>query len=141
MTTTPLSPAAQAVMAAYYGQTPMTGSKRAAVVLRAAADHITLHPQKTDKDEISIDSLHLCVRVSNALKRHNVWTIRDLKCFTQAELLRIRTIGKVGVNEVKDALANIGTSLLSSSSQLQNSVYLDAIRQKLLAIAAELEAQ
>ena len=135
--TTPLSPAAKAVRAAYYSQTPMTGSKRAAVVLRAAADHITLHPQKTDKDEISIDSLHLCVRVSNALKRCKVLTIGDLKCFTRADLLLIKNIGSIGVDEVTDALANIGTSLLSTLHPATGRM----IRQNLLAIATELEAQ
>ena len=37
---TDLSPAADAVLAAYYSDTPMTGSRRLAAALRAAADHI-----------------------------------------------------------------------------------------------------
>ena len=38
--TKPLSPAAQAVLAAYYSEIPMTGSNRLAAALLAAADQV-----------------------------------------------------------------------------------------------------
>lgn len=141
----PLSPAAQAVLDAFWGAPDLRDCPSIAAALRAAADFVAPEEKKADKGEALIDSLHLSTRTENALKRCKVLTVGDLRCFTFSDLLLIKGFGVACADEVVTALASIGASLPDSaqarSLNWSDVVARKATRAKLLAIAAELEAQ
>ena len=143
----PLSPAASDIWCAFCGIVEDHGPPRLghAAALRAAADQVVPEQQKANKDDALIDSLHLSARTENALKRCKVFTIGDLKCFTFSDLLLIKGFGIKSADKVVTSLASIGISLPDSAHARKLSwsdvTARNAIRRKLLAIAAELEAQ
>jgi hypothetical protein len=142
-----LSPAALNVWDRFCGIAEDHGPLRLALAaaLRAAADQVVPKQQKSNKDDILIDSLHLSTRTENALKRCKVLTVGDLKCFTFSDLLLIKGFGVASADEVATSLASIGASL-ADSAQARSVGWSDvvarkAIRDRLLAIAAELDPQ
>ena len=48
--------------------------------------------------------LNLSPRVQNALRRNNITTIKQLANMNDYELLKIRTIGKIGLNGIRKSL-------------------------------------
>lgn len=114
-----------------------------AAALCAVANQVVPEQQRTYKDEVLIDSLHLSTRTENALKRGRVFSVGDLKAFTYADLLRVKGMGVGSVDEVVDALTGIGVSLLCSAQERRLSwadvIARREIRAAILAIAAELE--
>ena len=62
-------------------------------------------------DEVSIDILDLSARAGHCLQRARITTISQLCAMTEAELFRIRNMGKKTVDEVKDKLSKIGCVL------------------------------
>ena len=61
-----------------------------------------------------IDYLDLSVRATNALKAANVWTVGDLRKFTEAQLLNLPNMGPKPLGVIKEALASIGVHLETS---------------------------
>ena len=59
----------------------------------------------------SIDRLQLSVRASNCLKRANIYTISDLIAHSEAELSKIRNLGKKSVDEIIVKLKDVGLEL------------------------------
>ena len=62
-------------------------------------------------DYTLIGELNLSVRTNNCLKRAGVSTIADLVSHTEEELAKVRNLGKRGLKEVKEKLADNGLSL------------------------------
>ena len=56
----------------------------------------------------SIDELKLSIRSYNILKINGIKTIGELTRKTEAEMLRMRNMGRKRLNEIKDALCDIG---------------------------------
>jgi DNA-directed RNA polymerase subunit alpha len=59
----------------------------------------------------SVGELELSVRATNCLKSANIQTIGELVAKTDAELLKYRNFGRGSLNNIKQALAEIGLSL------------------------------
>jgi hypothetical protein len=58
-----------------------------------------------------VDELELSVRTANGLKNHNIIYIGDLVEKSEAEMLRMPTLGRKSLNEIKEVLAQIGLHL------------------------------
>ena len=63
------------------------------------------------KLNIPIQELELSVRTSNCLESEKVETVGQLVVWTEADLLKIRSLGKTSLREVKRKLAELGLSL------------------------------
>ncbi len=61
--------------------------------------------------EMSIDHLNLSVRTSNCLKTTNIKTIGNLICQQSTDLLKIPHMGKKSVNEIIQAIEEVGLAL------------------------------
>jgi DNA-directed RNA polymerase subunit alpha len=59
----------------------------------------------------SVEELELSLRTHNCLKNANIRTIGELVQKTEAEMLRTKNFGRKSLNEIKEALANMGLSL------------------------------
>jgi DNA-directed RNA polymerase subunit alpha len=59
----------------------------------------------------SVNELELSVRAANCLKNSDIKKIDDLVRRTEDELLQTKNFGKKSLDEIKEALANIGLSL------------------------------
>ena len=57
-----------------------------------------------NKESLSIDELELSPRISNCLKRANIYTIADLLSYTQEDLLKIKNFGRKSVEQVSVVL-------------------------------------
>lgn len=64
-----------------------------------------------EEDSEKIDELELSVRAYNALKRVGINTIDDVCKLTEAELRKIKNLGKVSAEEVITALTEKGRHL------------------------------
>lgn len=60
---------------------------------------------------MTIDDLDLSVRSHNCLKRASINTVRDLAQKTEAEMMKVRNLGRKSLEEVKKRLADLGLSL------------------------------
>lgn len=58
--------------------------------------------------EMSTAEIGLSVRTTNCLEERGIFTVNDLLHCTRAELLSISNFGEKTLEEVYDALANIG---------------------------------
>lgn len=58
--------------------------------------------------DTSIDDLDFSVRAYNCLKRANIMTLRDLTEKTEAEMMKIRNLGKKSLKEVIDKVKDMG---------------------------------
>lgn len=61
--------------------------------------------------DTSIEQFDWCVRTFNCLKRAGVNTLRDLTKMTETEVSKIRNLGRRGVDEIKETLADLHVSL------------------------------
>ena len=61
--------------------------------------------------EMNIDELELSVRSYNCLKRAGINTLQDLTVKSEAEMMRVRNLGRKSLEEVKNKLADLGLSL------------------------------
>jgi DNA-directed RNA polymerase subunit alpha len=70
-------------------------------------------PATKENDILSrpIDSLPLSVRAKNCLHYHEVETIGQLIEISEIELLRTRTVGQKSLQQIKEALADLGLAL------------------------------
>ncbi|CAJ1192982.1 DNA-directed RNA polymerase subunit alpha [Companilactobacillus crustorum] len=67
--------------------------------------------QKEKKLEMTIEELDLSVRSYNCLKRAGINTVQELTEKTEADMMRVRNLGRKSLVEVKEKLANLGLSL------------------------------
>jgi DNA-directed RNA polymerase subunit alpha len=68
--------------------------------------------EKSDgPDSMSIDELDLSVRSNNCLRRAGINTVGDLLKKTEAEMMKVRNLGKKSLEEIKKKLADMGLSL------------------------------
>lgn len=67
--------------------------------------------QKEKKLEMTIEDLDLSVRSYNCLKRAGINTLQDLTAKSEAEMMRVRNLGRKSLEEVKNKLADLGLSL------------------------------
>ncbi len=82
-----------------------------------ASEEISEHGAEEDKDEglfnKSVDDLQLSVRARKCLQKLNIRTLGELVRKTDAELLGCKNFGVTSLNEIKNALDNLGLSLRS----------------------------
>lgn len=67
--------------------------------------------QKEKVLEMTIEELDLSVRSYNCLKRAGINTVQELTQKTEADMMKIRNLGKKSLAEVKAKLAELGLSL------------------------------
>jgi DNA-directed RNA polymerase subunit alpha len=60
---------------------------------------------------MTIDDLDLSVRSHNCLKRAGINTVRDLAQKTEADMMKVRNLGRKSLEEVKKRLADLGLAL------------------------------
>ena len=58
--------------------------------------------------EMSIEDLELTVRSFNCLKRAGISTVQDLANKTEAEMMKVRNLGKKSLDEVTNKLHSLG---------------------------------
>ncbi len=58
--------------------------------------------------EMSIEELELSVRSFNCLKRAGITTVEDLTNKTEADMMKVRNLGKKSLDEVTDKLHSLG---------------------------------
>ena len=67
---------------------------------------------KTEKQlEMTIEELDLSVRSYNCLKRAGINTVQELTDKSEADMMRVRNLGRKSLEEVKNKLAELGLSL------------------------------
>lgn len=67
--------------------------------------------KKEKKLEMTIEELDLSVRSYNCLKRAGINTLQELTDKTEADMMRVRNLGRKSLEEVKNKLADLGLSL------------------------------
>ncbi len=78
--------------------------------------NIIFSPRTTPKgnvsfDHLSIDVLELSIRSYNSLKRAGITTVGQLRTMSLEELMRVRNLGRKGVEEILDVLKRKTASL------------------------------
>ena len=58
--------------------------------------------------EMAIEELELSVRSFNCLKRANISTVEDLTNKTEADMMKVRNLGKKSLDEVTNKLHSLG---------------------------------
>jgi len=66
--------------------------------------------------EMTIEELDLSVRSFNCLKRANINTVEDLISKTEAEMIKVRNLGRKSLEEVIHKLAMMGLALMSEEN-------------------------
>ena len=67
--------------------------------------------QNEKKLEMTIEELDLSVRSYNCLKRAGINTVQELTDKSEADMMRVRNLGRKSLEEVKNKLADLGLSL------------------------------
>ncbi|MDO1604532.1 DNA-directed RNA polymerase subunit alpha [Lactobacillus sp. YT155] len=67
--------------------------------------------QKEKKLEMTIEELDLSVRSYNCLKRAGINTVQELTDKSEADMMKVRNLGRKSLEEVKVKLNNLGLSL------------------------------
>ena len=63
------------------------------------------------KLEMTIEELDLSVRSYNCLKRAGINTVQELTDKSEADMMRVRNLGRKSLEEVKNKLNDLGLSL------------------------------
>ena len=74
---------------------------------------VMLEQRENEKErllEMTIEELDLSVRSYNCLKRANIATVEDLVNKTEAEMLKVRNLGRKSFDEVTQKLESLGLS-------------------------------
>ena len=74
----------------------------------------TTKKEETKKEKIlekTIEELDLSVRSFNCLKRAGINTVQELTDKSEADMMRVRNLGRKSLEEVKNKLAELGLSL------------------------------
>ena len=71
--------------------------------------------EKEDKSnekklEMTIEELDLSVRSYNCLKRAGINTVQELNNKSEADMMRVRNLGRKSLEEVKNKLTELGLS-------------------------------
>lgn len=75
---------------------------------------IMVEKEKTEKEKVlvmTIEELDLSVRSYNCLKRAGINTIQELTNKTEAEMMKVRNLGRKSLTEVKNKLNDLGLGL------------------------------
>ncbi|KRN29159.1 DNA-directed RNA polymerase subunit alpha [Lactobacillus selangorensis] len=75
---------------------------------------IMVEKEETHKEkmlEMTIEELDLSVRSYNCLKRAGINTVQELTDKTEADMMKVRNLGRKSLEEVKQKLADLGLSL------------------------------
>ena len=72
---------------------------------------VTEETHKEKMLEMTIEELDLSVRSYNCLKRAGINTVQELTNKTEADMMKVRNLGRKSLDEVKEKLANLGLSL------------------------------
>jgi len=75
---------------------------------------IMVEKEETHKEkmlEMSIEELYLSVRSYNCLKRAGISTVQELTDKTEAQMMKVRNLGRKSLEEVKVKLTDLGLSL------------------------------
>lgn len=75
---------------------------------------IMVEKEETHKEkmlEMTIEELDLSVRSYNCLKRAGINTVQELTNKTEADMMKVRNLGRKSLEEVKTKLADLGLSL------------------------------
>ena len=64
--------------------------------------------------ETSIEDLELSARSFNCLKRAGISTVEDLTNKTEAEMMKVRNLGKKSLDEVTNKLHSLGLDFANS---------------------------
>ena len=64
--------------------------------------------------ETSIEDLELSARSFNCLKRAGISTVEDLTNKTEAEMMKVRNLGKKSLDEVTNKLHSLGLDFASN---------------------------
>ena len=75
---------------------------------------IMVEKEETHKEkmlEITIEELDLSVRSYNCLKRAGINTVQELTNKTEADMMKVRNLGRKSLEEVKNKLADLGLGL------------------------------
>jgi len=83
----------------------------AAEVAEKTAEEEALEEELARKLRMPIQELELSVRASNCLESAKIETVGQLVRMEDADLLKIRSLGKTSLREIKRKLADIGLSL------------------------------
>lgn len=68
-------------------------------------------------ENVSIEDLDFSVRSSNCLKRAGITTVAELTEKSEAEMMKVRNLGKKSLKEVKEKLASMGLSFKDSKEE------------------------
>ena len=80
----------------------------------AKSAEIMVEREETKKEkvlEMTIEELDLSVRSFNCLKRAGIDTVEDLTSSTEADMIKVRNLGKKSLEEVIQKLQSLGLSL------------------------------
>ena len=96
----------------------MTGHLELFIDLSEAAKNtqVMIEKEESKKEkilEMTIEELELSVRSFNCLKRAGISTVEDLTNKTDAEMMKVRNLGKKSFDEVKEKLRSLGYDLSS----------------------------
>ncbi|OAU88276.1 DNA-directed RNA polymerase subunit alpha, partial [Lacticaseibacillus rhamnosus] len=75
---------------------------------------IMVEKEETHKEkmlEMTIEELDLSVRSYNCLKRAGINTVQELTNKTEADMMKVRNLGRKSLEEVKNKLADLGLGL------------------------------
>ena len=75
---------------------------------------IMVEKEETHKEkmlEMTIEELDLSVRSYNCLKRAGINTVQELTNKSEADMMKVRNLGRKSLDEVKSKLADLGLSL------------------------------
>ncbi len=73
--------------------------------------------QKDKVLELTIEELDFSVRSYNCLKRAGINTVEELVTRTEADMMKVRNLGKKSLDEVGNKLAELGLSLKKSNDE------------------------
>ncbi len=73
--------------------------------------------QKDKVLELTIEELDFSVRSYNCLKRAGINTVEELVTKTEADMMKVRNLGKKSLDEVGNKLADLGLMLKSSNDE------------------------
>ena len=78
---------------------------------KAGAIDVMVETESDEKEkvlEMNIDELELSVRSYNCLKRANIATVEDLANKSEADMMKVRNLGKKSLDEVTNKLHSLG---------------------------------
>ena len=109
-----------AIMIGYLGNFTKLAHSADVVDVNTGEGGIVVDPVGSENEEpavddgpakISIDELELSVRAYNCLKRAGINTVYDLTEKSEAEMMKVRNLGRKSLEEVKIKLADLGLGL------------------------------